>query len=82
MAATCRAYAPQNRLAAQRGQSGCWVDLWFREFVFALDSNVAVGGLSAGAFSLFEDEDQSAPQGLAHRVLRGPVFELLYEHRN
>jgi hypothetical protein len=27
-------------LAARRGQSGCWVDLWFREFVLALDSNI------------------------------------------
>jgi len=67
-------------LAARRGQSGCWVDLWFREFVLALDSNIAVGGLSARAFSLFEDEAQSAPQGLAHRVLRGPEFEPLCEH--
>jgi hypothetical protein len=69
-------------LAARRGQSGCWVDLWFREFVLALDSNITVGGLGAGAFSLFEDEAQSAPQGLARRVLRGPVFEPLCEHRN
>jgi hypothetical protein len=69
-------------IAAAQLAAGCWVDLWFREFVLALDSNIAVGGLSAGAFSLFEDEAQSGPKGLAHRVLRGPVFVPLCEHRN
>jgi hypothetical protein len=51
-----------------RASLGCWVDLGFREFVLTLDSNITVGGLGAGAFSLFEDEAQSAPQGLARRV--------------
>jgi hypothetical protein len=35
-----------------------------------------------GLFLFFEDEAQSGPKGLAHRVLRGPVFVPLCEHRN
>jgi hypothetical protein len=81
MAAKCRAYARHNRLASWHGQSGRRVDLRFRESILSLVTKLAVGGFSAGALGFFDHEAQSAPQDLAHRVLRGPVFEPLCEHR-